>query len=106
DAQNQHEGKKVHHPGAPARSDKKGFDVAVVDAEDEDQHNIGDEQQAEEEGEAAQRLLPASLARLVVELGAGDAEKISDREHDDADHDRIDDKPDIDDIGDLRTEND
>ncbi len=42
--------------------------VAVVDAECQDQHDLADEHQAEEEGEAAHRIVPAPLESPVIDL--------------------------------------
>src|SRR5262249_57357825 len=97
---------KIHHAEAPARPDIGCFDVAVVDAENENEHHLGHEQQAEEERQAAQRFLPAPLERLVIDLIDAGAEEIERRQHDDADHDRIDAEPGVDDIGDIRAEDD
>jgi hypothetical protein len=59
------------------------FDVAVIDAEIEDQRDFGDEQKAEEEGEAAQRFLAALLERLIIDLVNAGAEHVERRHHDD-----------------------
>ena len=61
--------------------DVGGLDVAVVDAEHQDQPDLGDEQQAEEEREAAQRLLAALLERLVIDLIDRGAERVERRQH-------------------------
>ena len=55
-------------PMMDAGADIGGFDVAVVDAEHQDQRHFGDEQQAEEERQAAQRFLAALFERQVVDL--------------------------------------
>ncbi len=75
DARHQHAQRKIDEAEAPARPDIGRLDVAVVDAEHEDQHHLGDEQQAEEEGEPAQRFLAALLERLVVDLIDAGAER-------------------------------
>ena len=51
-----------------ARPDIGRLHVAVVDAEHQHQRDLGDEQQAEEEREPAQRILAALLERRVVDL--------------------------------------
>src|ERR1700682_1510623 len=52
---------EVHDPQPQGRLGISGLHHAVVDAEDEHQRHFGDEQDAEEEGEAAQRFLAAFL---------------------------------------------
>jgi hypothetical protein len=42
--------------------------VAVVDAEHQDESHLADEHQAEKEGEAAHRIVAASLERPVIHL--------------------------------------
>ena len=88
-AGNQHAIGQVDEAEAQRRADIAGIDVAVVDAEHQDQPDLGDEQDAEEEREAAQRLLSALLERQVVDLVDGRAERIEDRQHQQADQDRI-----------------
>ena len=88
------------------RSDIAGLDIAVVDAENQDERDFGDEQQSEKESEAAQRFLPAFFKRHVVDLIDGVAEQVEDRQHDDAGHDRIDAELDIDEVGDVGAEDD
>ena len=90
----------------PGRTDIPRFDVAVVDAEIEDQADLGDEQEAEEEGEAAQRFLAALLERDVVDLVDGGAERVERRSQDDARKNRIDAERGIDEIGGVGAEND
>ncbi len=68
--------------------------------------HFGDEQQAEEEGEAAQRLLSAFLEGQVIDLINQRAEIIEDRQHQNAGQDRIEAQPLVDDIGDIRPEDD
>ena len=63
-ARHQHAQRQVDDAEVPARADIGCLDVAVVDAEHHHQRDFGDEQQAEEECEAAQRVLPALLERL------------------------------------------
>src|SRR5262249_52569746 len=53
---------EVRPPDVPA------LHRTVVDAEDQDQRHFGDEQDAEEEGETAQRLVVAPLEGDVVDL--------------------------------------
>ena len=93
-------------PRLHAAADIGRVDGAVVDAEHQVQPDLGDEQQAEEEGEAAQRFLAAFLERLVVDLIDEHAEHIKHRQHHDARDDRIDAEGDIDDIGDVGAEDD
>ena len=106
EARHQHAQRKIHHAEAPSRPDIPRLDIAVVDAEDENEHHLGDEQEAEEEREAAQRFLPVLLERLVVDLVDAGAEQIEHRHHDDADQDRVDAEAGVDDIGDVGAEND
>ena len=87
-------------------ADIGGLDEAVIDAEDQDQRHLGDEQQAEEEGEAAQPFLAAPLERAVIDLIDQRAQRIKGRQRDDAGEDRIDAEPRIGDIGDVGAEND
>ena len=89
-AGHQHAQRQVDEAEMQRRPDIGRLDVAVVDAEDEDQHHFGDEQQAEEEREAAQRFLPALLERRVVDLIDAAAERIERRHHDQAGQDRVD----------------
>ena len=72
----------------PGRADIARLDVAVVDAEIEHQQHFGDEQKAEEEGEAAQRFLAALLERDVIDLIDPGAERVERRRHDDGGQDR------------------
>ena len=67
-ARHQHAQREIGKADAPGRPDIRRLHVAVVDAEHQDQRHLGDEQQAEEEGETAQRLLPAPLEGDVVDL--------------------------------------
>src|SRR5262249_28375627 len=105
-AGNQHAQRKIDEAEAQRLVDIKGVDVAVVDAEHHDQHDLGHEQQAEKEGEPAQRLLSALLERLVVDLVDRGPERIERRQHDDRDQDRINPEMGVDDIGDVGAEND
>ena len=83
-----------------------GLDVAVVDAEGEDQAHFGDEQQAEEEREPAQRFLTAFFERQVVDLIDRGAEREKRRQHENADENRIDAEIDVDEIGEIGAEDD
>ena len=60
-AGNQHAQRQIDDTEMPAVLDVGRLDVAVVDAEHEDQRHLRDEQDAEEEREAAQRIMPALL---------------------------------------------
>src|SRR5207248_3237009 len=106
ETRHQHAQRKVHDAEVPARPDIEGLDVAVIDAEDQDQHHLGDEEQAEKERETAQRLLSAPLERLVIDLIDAGTEQVERRQHDDAGHDRVDAEAGIDDIGDVGAEDD
>src|SRR5215510_525473 len=88
------------------RPDIARFDVTIVDPEDEDQHYLRYKQQSKKEGKAAQRFLATLFERHVVDLINGGAEHIKHRQHHDADDDRVNTERDIDDVGDIRTEND
>ena len=68
--------------------------------------NFSDEQQAEEECEAAQRVLAVFLERIVIDLIDRGPEREERRKHDDAGEDRIEAEGLIDDIGDIRAEDD
>src|SRR5689334_20859020 len=89
-----------------ARPDVTRFDVTIVDTKNENEHDLGHEQQPEKKGEAAQRLLTALFKRHVVDLINKCPEHIKDGEHHDAHHDRIDAERDVDDVRDVRTEDD
>ena len=80
--------------------------VTVIDAEHENEQHLGDEEQAEEEGEAAQRFLSALFERDVIDLIDGGAERIEGRQHQDRGQDRIDAEPLVHDIGDVGAEDD
>ncbi len=94
------------HAEPQAWSNIVGLDVAIVDAEHQNQHHLGDEQQAEEKGEPAQGVLAALLERHVVDLikiapsakNAGSMMMLT----------KIGSMPkfDVDDIGDIGAEND
>ena len=90
----------------PRVFDVGGLHVAIVDAEHEDQHHFGDEQQAEEEREPAQRILSAFLERLVIDLIDRGAERIEPRQHDNGGEDRVDAERLVDDVGDVGAEDD
>ena len=60
--------RQVDEREAQGGPDVRCLDVAVVDAEHEDQADLGDEQDAEEEREPAQRLAAALLERDVIDL--------------------------------------
>src|SRR3990172_2134339 len=87
-----------------AGSDIGGFDVTIVDAEYQDQRHFGDEQQAEEEREPAQRFLAAFFEREVVNLIDRRAERVEHRQHQDADQDRGDAVIDVDEIREVGAE--
>ena len=72
-----------------ARADIGRLDKAVIDAEDQDQRDLGDEQQPEKEGEALDRLLAARFERIVIELVDRHADDEEHRRHHDADQDRV-----------------
>ena len=106
DARHQHAQREIHQAEMQARPDIRRLDVAIIDAEYEDQPHFGDEQQPEKEREAAQRFLAVPLEQLVIDLIDAGAQQIEHRQHDDADQDRIDPKIDIDDVGDVGAEDD
>ena len=105
-ARHQHAQRQVDEAEAQRRPDIARLDITVVDAEHDDQHHFGDEQQAEEKSEPAERFPPAPLKRGVVDLIDRGAERIEHRQHHDADHDRIDAEAGVDDIGDIGAEDD
>jgi hypothetical protein len=88
-----------------ARPNVRRFDVTVVDAEGQLPNEFSDEQNAENKGKAAERFLAAFLERQIVDLVDHDAEQVEDRQHDHADDHRIDAEFDIDDVCDIRAEN-
>src|SRR5262245_1830320 len=88
-----------------ARSDIARLDVAIIDAENEDEHDLCHKQQPEKEGETAQRFLAALFKRQVIDLVNERAEHVEGRQHQQADHDRVNSERDIDDVGDVGTEN-
>jgi len=92
--------------GTSMRHDIGGLDVAVVDAKDEDERNLGDEQKAEEEGKPAQRFPAVFLEGRVIDLVDERTERIEHRQHDEACQDRINAEPRVHDIGDVGAEND
>src|SRR6476620_7635955 len=90
----------------PSRTDIRCFDATPLHAEIEDQADLGDEQEAEEEGEAAQRFLAALFERDIVDLVDGGAERVERRSQGDAGENRIDAERAIDEIGGVGAEND
>ena len=89
-----------------ARADIGRFDKAVIDAKDQDQRHLGDEQQAEKEGEALDRLLAAQLEGIIVEPIDRHSDHVEDRQHQKADHERIDRDVIGDDVGGVGAEQD
>src|SRR5205814_1346728 len=59
--------RQVDRAEAPGGSDVPGIHRSVIDAEGEDERDLGDEEDAEEEGEAAERLASPSLEACMVE---------------------------------------
>ncbi len=86
-------------------ADIRRLDIAIIDAKIEDQRDFGDEQQAEKEGEAAQRFLASLLERLIVDLINSGAEHEECRRHDNGGQNRIEAEIGVDDIGDVGPEN-
>jgi len=87
-------------------TDIGGRDIAIVDPEAEDEHDLGDEQQSEEEGEAPQRFLPMAFEGRVIESIDERAQKVERRQHDDASQNRIEADPRIEQIGEIGSEDD
>ena len=83
DERHQHAQRQIEKAEAQGGVDIARLHVAIVDAEDQDQRHFGDEQQTEEEGEPAQRLLSALLERQVIDLIDQRAEIIEGRQHQD-----------------------
>ena len=81
-------------------------DVAIIDPEQESERDFDDEQEPEEERQAAQPLLAASLERYVIHLVRERAERIEGRQRDDADEHRVEAELRIDDVGDVRPDDD
>ena len=73
-----------------ARPDIGCLDQAIIHAEHQHERDLGDEQEAEEEGEATQCFLAAPLEGNVVHLIDCRAEKIERRQRNHAREDRID----------------
>jgi len=88
-ARHQHAQRQVDHADVPTCLDVARLDVAIVDPEHEDQRHLGDEQDAEEEGEAAQRILAVLLERQVVDLVDRGTQQIEGGQREDAGQDRV-----------------
>src|SRR6201999_598413 len=106
EARYQHAQRQIDEADMDAWADIGSLDIAIIDAEGEDQPDLGDEQKTEEEGQAAQRFLSAFLERQVIDLIDDRAEREEHRQHDDAGDDRIDAETGAEKIGDVRAEND
>ncbi len=106
DAGHQHAQGEIDITEVQARPDVARLDITIVDAEDEDEHHLGHEQQAEKKGEAAQKFLAPLFKRQVIDLVDKSAEQIEHRQHHNADYDGVDAERDIDDVGDVGPEND
>ena len=76
-------------PKCQVGTDIARFDVAVVDAEIEDERYFGDEQQTEEKRQPAQQFLTAFLKRNIIDLINARAERVECRRHDNAGDDWI-----------------
>src|SRR5205807_5643060 len=106
EARDQHAQRQVDEGEAQRRPDVDRLDVAVIDAEHQDETDLGDEQQAEEERQPAQRFLAAPLERGVIDLIDRAAQHVERRQHDQADEDRVDAEIGVDDVGDVRAQDD
>ena len=82
------------------------LDQPIVHAEHQHERDLGDEQQAEEEREAAQRFVAAPLEGDVVHLIDRRAEQIERRQRDHRRQDRIDAERRVGDVGDVGAQND
>jgi hypothetical protein len=102
----QHAQRQIDKAEMQARTDIGCLDKSIIDAEDQDQGDLADEQQAEEEGETLNRFFAALLESIVVDLVRAHADEKEYRRHDEADQDRIDAEIRIDDIGDKGPEHD
>ena len=89
-----------------ARADIGRFDKAVIDAEDQDQRHLGDEQQTEKEGEPLDRLLAARFERVVIELIDDHPDHEKHRQHQHPGQDRIEPGRSVDDIRRIGAEQD
>jgi hypothetical protein len=78
----------------------------MIDAEHEDQRHFGDEEQPEEEGESAQRLVAPPLEGDVVDLIDERAQRIEKRRCENARDDGVDAEARVDDVGDVGAEDD
>jgi hypothetical protein len=87
-------------------ADIRRLDQPIVHAEHQHERDLGDEQQAEEECQAAQGLVAAPLERDVVHLIDRRAECVERRQHDHRCQDRIDPPRRVGDVGDIGAEND
>src|SRR6185437_16788122 len=88
------------------RPDIARLDEAVIDAEAEDQRHLGDEENAEEEGEAAQAFLAAPLEGEEINLINRGAEDEEGGGHQQRREDRIESKALVEDICAERAEDD
>jgi len=79
---------------------------AIVDAEAHDQPDLGNEQDAEEEGQAAYRLVAPPLESLIVNLVGRHAEQVEGRQQDHGRQDRVDAEHRVADIGDVGAKQD
>ncbi len=93
-------------PRLQAGPDIGCLDQAVVDAEHQHQRDLGDEQQAEEECEAAQCFIAASFEGDVVDLVDRGAEQIERRQREHGGQDRIHPQRRVGQVGDVGTEDD
>src|SRR5262245_9842395 len=103
DARHQHAQGEVDIAEMQARPDITCFDVPVIDAENQNEHNLGYKQQSEKESETAQRFLAPFFKGHVIDLVNEGAEHIECRQHHEADQDRVEAERDIDNVGDVRT---
>src|SRR5262249_14223632 len=106
DAGHQHAQREVDIAEMQARPDVARLDVAIVNTEHENQNHFGHEQQAEEKGEPTQGFLSTFFKRQIVDLVDERAEQIERRQHHDAGHNGVNPEGDVDDVGNVGSEND
>src|SRR5207237_925479 len=105
-AGNEQTERQIHDADMQGYANVGSLDVTKIDAEHQDQADLGDEKNAEEEGETAQRISATPFERQVIDLIDERAECIESRQHDNADDDRVDAQPLIDDVSNVGAEND
>ena len=97
---------KVDEADLPVHADVGRRHQPVVDAVDQDEHDLDDEHEAEEEREPAQRFLPGALEARVVDAVDDDPQHEEDGRHDDAGQHGIEAVPGAEQIGEVGADDD